>query len=610
MKWIEYDYVCNADKDITLHKKVEYNDVNLAIAEAEACNGEYTITEDSEAIEVKPLAVELGGTGANTIKGVREKLGVEVAIPKISMNEPTAADNIATGYVIGKTWLRPGFELENHCYDIESDAFVCNACVTSKDGQVFTVAGNGDDKVISATVEVASANGWLYAVITPDASASSIRMTIGDVVKELAVGSANIICVRYVGSALMFEATYSTANVASTGTILVENLTVIDEESVASCVDFECDIMTEEILKHCAAETPFSSITIPTKFWQHNHDGEWGLLYGISDIIKDTYDLPIGASQDDVLLLLSRLNGNLGDEHIWKRTKTFGEDVPSGYTLGNVQSNVRLHLGPQDDEYYGTYYYVASSVSVDELGIVSLVSPSRVTLSYVHARNNLKNFSGKYISKPESTREGFPVNTVFYVPADASFICNNNTIFANTGWHEVQISKLQRVYGYAKIPAGTYVNYVNAARPDAYTETDSEGGTYEYLGQLGERARIATGSYVGTGALGSNGPCSITFDFAPKFLFIFESEKNISASNIDLYKGFIMPAHDSYTFSGVVIVDRSRQSGSSAPNALTYVNAAKIVNNTVSWYAATNKTQNAEHQLNKANRVYDYVAIG
>ena len=34
------------------------------------------------------------------------------------------------------------------------------------------------------------------------------------------------------------------------------------------------------------------------------------------------------------------------------------------------------------------------------------------------------------------------------------------------------------------------------------------------------RAKIQTGSYVGTGTYGANNPCSLTFDFVPKFLYI------------------------------------------------------------------------------------------
>ena len=79
MTWIEYDYVCNEKLGITLHKKVEYNEVNLAIAKSEACDGNYTITEDEEVVAKEPLAIELGGTDATTPDDARVKLGAAAA---------------------------------------------------------------------------------------------------------------------------------------------------------------------------------------------------------------------------------------------------------------------------------------------------------------------------------------------------------------------------------------------------------------------------------------------------------------------------------------------------------------------------------------------------
>ena len=79
MKWIEYDYVCNEKLGITLHKKVEHNAANIAIAEQEACDGRYTITEDDEVVSELPLAISLGGTGASAASQALVNLG---ALPK------------------------------------------------------------------------------------------------------------------------------------------------------------------------------------------------------------------------------------------------------------------------------------------------------------------------------------------------------------------------------------------------------------------------------------------------------------------------------------------------------------------------------------------------
>lgn len=50
MKWIKYEYVCgtdNAGAEILEKKRIGYSDANLAIAQAEAYNGVYTIEEDA-----------------------------------------------------------------------------------------------------------------------------------------------------------------------------------------------------------------------------------------------------------------------------------------------------------------------------------------------------------------------------------------------------------------------------------------------------------------------------------------------------------------------------------------------------------------------------------
>lgn len=86
MKWIKYQIVCNTIntgtedeplyENILLTKKVGYNDANLAIAQKEAYNGEYTIEEDEKNFEIEPVAIKFGGTGAKTVEEARANLGV------------------------------------------------------------------------------------------------------------------------------------------------------------------------------------------------------------------------------------------------------------------------------------------------------------------------------------------------------------------------------------------------------------------------------------------------------------------------------------------------------------------------------------------------------
>lgn len=74
MKWIKYQIVqSEIDGEVILiTKKIGYSEANLAIAEAEAYNGEYEIVEE-EGPDIIPLAVELGGTGSKTVDEFKRK---------------------------------------------------------------------------------------------------------------------------------------------------------------------------------------------------------------------------------------------------------------------------------------------------------------------------------------------------------------------------------------------------------------------------------------------------------------------------------------------------------------------------------------------------------
>ena len=92
----------------------------------------------------------------------------------------------------------------------------------------------------------------------------------------------------------------------------------------------------------------------------------------------------------------------------------------------------------------------------------------------------------------------YPFNTI---PSDIVYIPSNAQITIANG--DVLVDRYQPVTGYAAIPAGT---------------------TIEYLGKLGDKARVQVVSYVGTGTYGADNPCSLTFDFAPMFILIAGSD--------------------------------------------------------------------------------------
>ena len=203
-----------------------------------------------------------------------------------------------------------------------------------------------------------------------------------------------------------------------------------------------------------------------------------------------------------------------GDLHVWRRTTSSWTDYPvsvnpnayhtgsdaqpAGYTLGAVQ-NGQFVLSPRYYTGKFTFYYVASldDISVSDDGVVSIPQTDTISVYGFSDQTELLNaIKGKVLQLyGESTitpPSPFGSGIAFYVPEDA-IISQYNFLSG------VTIDKYQTVTGYPAIPAGT---------------------TIEYLGNLGDKARMQIVSYVGTGTYGSSNPTKITFDSPPKFVFI------------------------------------------------------------------------------------------
>ena len=114
-----------------------------------------------------------------------------------------------------------------------------------------------------------------------------------------------------------------------------------------------------------------------------------------------------------------------------------------------------------------------------------------------------------------------------------------------------------------------------------------DGYTYTALGQLGNKAQIATGSYTGTGTYGSSNPTSLTFDFEPQIIFIANG----------LYLCILFPSAK----LGMLIAEMS-----SISNVRQIVSSNGL---TVSWYVSNlEHFASSSYQMN--NGLNQYIAIG
>lgn len=243
---------------------------------------------------------------------------------------------------------------------------------------------------------------------------------------------------------------------------------------------------------------------------------------------------------------------------------TNGSEKPAGYTLGSkITGNIALT--DRTNESSTIYWNYSDQVDVSDDGKVSLIAPNRVDFNATqsNAVNMAESLVGNFIMTTSSAT-AIKANTVYFIPDDASVAREMS------GTKFVYTTAIQSVTGYPAIPAGT---------------------TIEYLGVLGDKTSIETGSYVGTGTYGSGNPNTLTFGFEPKFV-------HIQSYSIDNDDG------TGYGFAFFLSGTRGFTIGPSSSNDLYPLNA-KFNKNILSWY------QNNEYaQLNEKKVKYFFAALG
>lgn len=107
---------------------------------------------------------------------------------------------------------------------------------------------------------------------------------------------------------------------------------------------------------------------------------------------------------------------------------------------------------------------------------------------------------------------------------------------------------------------------------------------------VADKAKIATGSYTGTGTYGASNPNSLTFDFVPKVILFFSSASVIYAG-INNYPLILL--------WGTTTQFGTTSSGTDKYSIVTYSG------NTMSWYSL-----GTAGQFNVSGTTYKWVAIG
>ena len=229
-----------------------------------------------------------------------------------------------------------------------------------------------------------------------------------------------------------------------------------------------------------------------------------------------------------------------------------GDDAKeAGYTLGEVKTGdfKASYIYNQCGAQYGT------GITVSDDGVIT-ITDGFDTHSWPDIVSSIK---GKFVrfygnesfnDIPEPFRLG-----VVFIPSDAT---------VRQGASNCYVSKYQEVISYPAIPAGT---------------------TIEYLGVLGDKTSIETGSYVGTGTSGISNPNKIKISQVPKFAIISPA----TLQNSNRYSAFII-----WCFGAT-------KANYGSPSGDINVVNVDYSGGYFSWSSST-----AEYQLNEAGTSYVY----
>ena len=250
-----------------------------------------------------------------------------------------------------------------------------------------------------------------------------------------------------------------------------------------------------------------------------------------------------------------------------------GDDAKeAGYVLGDMVSGYLFASAWTGN---ASNYYYSETIKVSDTGTLTQENVKSYTANATNdswVSNIQSAIRGKFITvSGEKDNGGSEGTNLVYIPDDAIVSYFENGVSLGYPYnYGFLVNKMQQVTGYPAIPAGT---------------------TIEYLGVLGDKTSIETGSYVGTGTSGSGNPNTLTFGFEPKFVHI----QSYSIGNGD---------GTGYGFAFFLSGTHGFTIGPSSSNDLYPLNA-KFNKNILSWY------QNNEYaQLNAKKVKYFFAALG
>nr|DAG64328.1 MAG TPA: hypothetical protein [Caudoviricetes sp.] len=331
----------------------------------------------------------------------------------------------------------------------------------------------------------------------------------------------------------------------------------------------------------------------------------------LSNETKTLYGLGADAVPNDVLAELGKYK-----QYWWRRRAK---------TVVEKRTDITGEVQVTRDSSPGRKFYYSKTVSLDPNGGVSLVSP--VTLdgvaSSTTSANTLSDSLKPYLDDvPYYISSDIVDGEIYYVPTGSDIGYNSgNSGYFTFGLYRYSSKTFYMVLSNdslsdPKVPAQLVKSsiqisdwqYVQSSNRNAYPDSGTQDGyEYEYLGVPFDNAvtasKIMTGTYSGTGKYGESNPNSLTFEFEPKMVFMFEGAfpltRNVSSQTTHPVYGTTIGMTTTYSKSLFNIY--SMRSGDDY-----YLYAKKSSDGkTLSWYHGAS----ARAQMNEVGVVYNYVAI-
>ena len=240
--------------------------------------------------------------------------------------------------------------------------------------------------------------------------------------------------------------------------------------------------------------------TFPIDFNGINTEGfqQVGTPLNKANLLKDATAAQIGLPPSTTPDGMFQALGNTGELHVWRKTVTEAQEIPAGYTLGTMETNIPIACNTREASQFQITREYGDSISVDDAGSVSIVGSTTDTTwaadSYIYNYWN-GDLRGKFVRLTISGNI-LGYDGVLFIPSDATFSVIQSTNNASgTNCATLFVSKAQKVNAYPLTPAGTTTTYPVSTNPKAYQEGD-DAKAAGYV--LGDATSMKIISYVGS----------------------------------------------------------------------------------------------------------------